>query len=102
MESVVKNLLSMVEFPEGGILSRVLVKSSHSQHTLFCLAKGTEISEHTSTREASVLVLQGTGLIVINDQEIALQAGTFIFMPAHTPHAVKAEEDVAFLLSLSG
>src|SRR3989338_2795821 len=100
MASVIKNLNDIMEFPAGGVLSKVLVKTKKSNHTLFCLSKGTDISEHTSTKEGSVTVLTGRGTFVLNGKNIKLEHGVFIFMPANSPHSLSADEDLALLLSL--
>ena len=98
----VKNLFQTMEFPKEGIFSTVLAKTESSNHTLMCLAKGADISEHTSTREGSVTVLKGKGTFVLNGKEIKLEPGVFIFMPKNAPHSLSADEDLAFLLSLAG
>jgi quercetin dioxygenase-like cupin family protein len=79
----------------------VLVKDNFCQYTLFCLAATTEISEHTSARNATVHVIEGRGILTLSGQDIALEPGVFVFMPANAPHALKAEENLAFLLTLS-
>ena len=99
--SFVANLQDLIEYPSSGILSKVLVKDNHSQHNLFCLAAGTEISEHTSTRNALITVVEGTGTLNLEGKNIVLIPGVFIFMPANAPHAVQAEENLSFTLTLS-
>ncbi|OGX27681.1 MAG: cupin [Omnitrophica WOR_2 bacterium RIFCSPHIGHO2_01_FULL_49_10] len=101
-DPVVKDLVGMMEFPKEGVFSKVLVKSEVSNHTLMCLAKGSDISEHTSTREAAVTVLKGKGTFVLNGENIKMEPGVFIFMPKDAPHSLSANEDLAILLSLSG
>lgn len=101
-KSTVKNLFEAMEFPKEGVFSKVLAKGEISNHTLMCLAKGTDISEHTSTREAAVTVLKGKGTFVLCGKKIKLEPGVFIFMPKNAPHALRAEENLTFLLSLSG
>jgi nitric oxide dioxygenase len=102
VKSTVKNLEELMEFPKEGIFSTVLAKGGISNHTLMCLKKGTEISEHTSTREAAVTVLKGKGTFVLNGKKIGMRPGVFIFMPKNAPHSLKANGDLAILLSLSG
>ena len=102
VKSTVKNLEELMEFPKEGIFSTVLVKGEVSNHTLMCLKKGTEISEHTSTREAAVTVLKDKGTFILNGKTIGMRPGIFIFMPKNAPHSLKANEDLAILLSLSG
>ena len=102
IKSAVKDLQGLMEFPREGVFSKVLVKGDVSNHTLMCLAKGTDISEHTSTREAAVTVLKGKGVFVLNGKKIKMKQGVFIFMPKAAPHSLRADEDLAILLSLSG
>jgi quercetin dioxygenase-like cupin family protein len=90
-----------IEYAETGVLSKVLLKLPYCHYTLFCLAKGTDISEHTSTRNAVVQVLEGRGILTLNGEDIELTPGVFVFMPANAPHALKAPENLAFLLTLS-
>lgn len=101
-KSEVKNLYETMEFPREGVFSKVLAKGDVSNHTLMCLAKGTDISEHASTREAAVTVIKGKGNLVLDGKKIKMEPGVFIFMPKDAPHSLRADEDLAFLLSLSG
>jgi len=98
----VKDTEALAVYRKEGIFSTVLAKGITSNHTLLCLAGETDISEHTSTREAAVTVLKGRGVFTLNGREIAMKPGIFIFMPRNAPHALRADEDLAILLSLSG
>jgi nitric oxide dioxygenase len=91
----------LIEYPTSGILSKVLLKDNNSQYTLFCLAEGTEIDEHTSTRNAVINVVEGTGNLKLEGKDIALAPGGFVFMPANAPHALRAKTNLAFVLILS-
>ena len=90
-----------IEYPDAGILSKILWKNDDCQYSLFCLAAATEISEHTSTRNATVQILEGTGSLILNGETISLVPGLFIFMAANAPHAVSADSNLAFMLTLS-
>lgn len=94
-------LKDKIEYAETGVLSKVLLKVPYCQYTLFCLASGTDIAEHTSTRNATLLVIEGQGTLTLEGQDIALEAGVLVFMPANAPHALKAAANLAFLLTLS-
>ena len=102
IKSMIKDLEKIMEFPKEGIFSKVLVKTGISNHTLMCLAKGSDISRHTSTREAAVTVLKGEGIFVLNGNKIKMRPGVFIFMPKNAPHSLSATKNLAILLSLSG
>ncbi|MCU0551212.1 MAG: cupin domain-containing protein [Leptolyngbya sp. Prado105] len=99
--SLITQLSDKIEYAETGILSKVLLKTSSCQYTLFCLAAGTDIAEHTSTRDAVVQVIEGQGTLTLDGQEISLHPGVFVFMPANAPHALTAPANLAFLLTLS-
>lgn len=101
-KSVVKDIDELMEFPKEGIFSTVLADGEVSNHTLMCLGKGADISEHTSTREAVVTVLRGRGTFVLRGRPIRMKPGMFIFMPKGAPHSLKADENLAILLSLAG
>jgi nitric oxide dioxygenase len=94
-------LNTLIEYPETGILSKIFVKDANSQQNLFCLAAGTTLEEHTSARNATVMVLEGEGTLTLNGEEIALKPGVVVYMPAHAPHALEANTNLAFWLTLS-
>jgi nitric oxide dioxygenase len=99
--SFTANLQDLIEYPTSGILSKVLFKDKNIQYSLFCLAAGTDIDEHTSTRNAVITVVEGTGNLNLEGKNIALAPGIFVIMPANAPHAVEAKENLAFVLTLS-
>ncbi len=90
-----------IKFSKGGIVSKVITEGKESEISLFCMAKGTAMSEHTSGREATVLVLKGKGIFNLAGKDITLAPGVLVFMPARTKHSLKAEENMAFLLYLA-
>lgn len=96
-----KDLTSLMQFPKEGVFSTVLSKSDNHNHTLMCLAAGTDIDEHTSTKKGVVVVLKGKGLFTLFDQEIEMKPGVFIEMPKDAPHKLRADEDLAIVLLLT-
>jgi len=95
-----KNIKQMIEYPEKGILSKEVIKQEKIDATLFCMAKGTEIDEHTSTKPGFVYVVEGKGIFILEGKKIEMKPGVFIFMEANKVHKLKAEENTAFLLVL--
>ena len=96
-----KNIKEMIEYPEQGILSKEIVKSEEADIGLFCMAKGTNISEHTSTKPGFVYVVEGKGIFNLGGKDIEMKEGVIIFMDANQAHSLKAEENTAFLLALN-
>lgn len=100
-EGFFKDLNNEMEFPKEGVFSKVLKKSDNYNYTLMCLSGGTDIDEHTSTKNGVVQVLKGNGIFTLEDEEIEMKPGVFIFMPANAVHKLKAKEDLAILLLLT-
>ena len=99
--SFVTQLREQIEYRDTGTFNKVLLKDQACQYTLLCLAPNTEISEHKSTRNATVNVIEGRGLLTLSGQDIALETGVFVFIPANAPHSLRSEDKLAFLLTLS-
>lgn len=97
-----KEMGKFIEYPAEGILSKELVKTDENNVTLFCMAKGTEMSEHTSTKEGFVFVVEGKGTFTLEGEDIVMLPGVFIFMKRNAVHSLKAQENTAFILSLHG
>lgn len=101
METSWKNAAELIEYPAGGVISRVLLKTDRSDATLFCLAKGTDISEHTSTRAGFVYVIEGKGVFNLAGEDIIMKPGVIIFMAENAVHSLKADDNTSFILALS-
>lgn len=95
------NLKDAIQFPEGGVFSKELIKTPSFHYTVMCLSSGTSIDTHTSSKNGGVLVLEGNGVFLLEDKEIKLEPGVFIFMPANAKHSLKADKNLAILLSLT-
>jgi quercetin dioxygenase-like cupin family protein len=94
-------LPGLVQFAEAGIVSKTLFAGQALRVVLFSLAKGQELTEHTSSRRAFVQILSGGCRFLFNGSWTDLRAGDLLHMPPGHLHAVKAVEgDCAFLLTL--
>jgi len=90
----------MIEYPKEGIISKVISKKNKKEVTLFSMAAGTEISEHTSTKEGIVYVIEGKGIFTLRGEKIKMEPGVIIFMDKNAAHSLAAEENLSFLLVL--
>ena len=95
-----KNILGMIEYPREGILSKEILKNDKVDIGLFCMAKGTEMSNHTSVRPAFVQVVEGDGIFNLEGKNIEMKPGVVISMEAGAVHGLKAVENTAFVLGL--
>ncbi len=95
-----KNLKEEISYPEQGILSKVITKENGINVTLFCMSKGTDMTEHTSTKEATVYVIEGDGTFMLEGKAIPMTEGVFIRMEKDARHSLKANENTTFILTL--
>jgi len=94
------NIKDMIEYPKEGVLSKEIIRTRKNNVSLFCMAKGTEIGEHTSTKQGFIYVVEGRGIFNLEGKSIKMLPGVFIFMKENAVHSLKAEENTAFILSL--
>ena len=95
------NIKDLIEYSKSGILSKELVRDENFNLTLFCMAKGSEMTEHTSTKQGTVFVLEGDGVFLLEGKKIAMKAGALIYMQKNAKHSLKAKKNTSFLLSLT-
>jgi quercetin dioxygenase-like cupin family protein len=100
VDDKVNDLNKLIEYSKDGILSKVLIKSEKNNVTLFCMAAGTEMTEHTSTKEGTVHVVEGKGVFTLEGEKIAMIPNILIHMEKNAVHSLKAEENTTFILSL--
>ncbi|BDA67322.1 hypothetical protein RIVM261_026180 [Rivularia sp. IAM M-261] len=95
-------LQDQCEYPSNQVFSKVLFKDNNSQHNLICIATGMSMAEHSTNRNAIITVISGKGTLVLEGEPVILEPGVFVSMPSGTRHALKSEENLAFLLIFSG
>ncbi len=90
----------LVEYQDGSIVSRTILKQEGGNVTLFAFDAGQSLSEHTVPHDALVFVLDGAAEISISGRPHRLKAGELIVMPANEPHAVHAVERFKMALTM--
>ena len=89
-----------VEYSDGGIVSKTVIKKQTGNISLFSFAKGEALSEHTAPFDAMIQVVDGRGEIIIGGKSFFLETGQCIIMPANITHAVKAVERFKMVLTM--
>jgi len=96
----VQSLGELLQYHEGAIVSRVLLKNTGGTVTLFAFDEGEGLSEHTAPFEALVFVLDGESEVQIAGEVYRVKSGETITLPASIPHAVKAATRFKMLLTM--
>jgi quercetin dioxygenase-like cupin family protein len=94
------DLASEMTPPEDGTLSRTLLQDEHLKAVLFGFGAGQELSEHTAATPAIMHFVRGEADVTLGADAMSATAGTWIHMPPHLPHSIRAKTPVVMLLLL--
>jgi quercetin dioxygenase-like cupin family protein len=96
----VAKALELVNYQDGAVVSREIVKKSTGNVTVFAFDEGQGLSEHTAPFDALVQVVEGEAEISISGQAHRVLGGEMILMPAGQPHALKALKRFKMILTM--
>jgi len=88
-----------LNYQEGCIVSRDLIKNSNGGVSVFAFDKNQELSEHTVPFSALVHGLEGEGEILLSGQSHLVHAGEMIMLPSGQPHALKINQRFKMMLT---
>lgn len=94
------DLAQEAEPPADGILSRTLYQDERIKVVVFGFGQGQELSEHTASKPAMLLVVKGEATMGLGDDLKDAGAGTWVHMSAGLKHSIKAKTPVVLLLVL--
>lgn len=103
MENPIANptgLVDLVEYQDGSVVSRVLLRNEGGVMTLFAFAEGEGLTEHSTPHDATVQLLEGRLRLTIGEEEHLLVAGDILHLPAAVPHALHEGGPFKMLLTL--
>ncbi|MDP2301018.1 MAG: cupin domain-containing protein [Ignavibacteria bacterium] len=95
-----ESLIDAVNYQNGSIVSRQIVKKPNGNITLFAFSKGESLTEHTSPYEAVVYMVDGEMEITIGGNPFNVKGGEMIVMPPGIPHGLKATVNSKMLLTM--
>lgn len=99
-KGIILDLAQLIDYSEGGVVSKQILKSIPGNITLFSFYKGQGLSEHTAPFDAMVQIIEGKAQIRIGGKPFDLKAGETIIMPANISHALHATENFKMLLTM--
>ena len=100
LSAEVKPLVELMQYQDGAIVSRVLLKNKGGTVTLFAFDQGEALSEHTAPFEALVFVVDGEAEVEIAGKVYRVRAGETVTLPANIPHAVRATSRFKMVLTM--
>jgi quercetin dioxygenase-like cupin family protein len=94
-----------LEWLDGGTLAMLLDGAATDGQLMigrFDVAKGEAPPYHKHLREDEVfLLIKGTALVWVDDQEMELSEGGIVFLPKNIPHAYRITSERADLLMIN-
>lgn len=90
----------VVQYQEGSIVSRTIIDKDEGTVTLFAFDEGQRLSTHSAPFDALVQIVDGTGIITIDNKEFEIPAPGAIIMPANKPHSVAGKGQFKMVLTM--
>lgn len=100
LQAAAANVAAFVDYQEGAVVSREIVRKPTGTVTLFAFDEGQGLSEHTAPFDALVQVIEGEVEIAIAGQPHRLRGGEMILLPAQQPHALRAVTRYKMILTM--
>ncbi|MGF7117082.1 cupin domain-containing protein [Methanobacterium oryzae] len=100
LKSKVLKVEELIEYQEGSVVSREIIRKDTGTVTIFAFDKGEGLSEHTAPFDAMVQIVDGKAEITISGNKNVLEKGDMIIMPANEPHALTALEKYKMVLTM--
>ncbi len=99
-KSKVFSFSESIDYSDGGIVSKTVLKKQTGNISLFSFDKGEALSEHTAPFDALIQVVDGKGEVIIGGKPFLLGKGECIIIPANIPHSVNAAEKFKMVLTM--
>ena len=96
----VLDLRQPVETPDDGIVSRAVYNDDDVRVVHFSFASGQQLSDHTAPVPVALEIIEGEATITLDREVVEGRPGTWIHLPANTPHSVVAKSPLVLLLTL--
>ena len=90
----------LVDYTEGGVVSKELVHSNAGSVTLFSFDAGQGLSQHTAPFDAFIQVVDGEMVLNIEGTDHPIKAGESFIIPSGALHSVKAEQRFKMIITM--
>lgn len=90
--------LAKVGHPTEHIQGRAVFTDEHLKVIVFPFDAGQTLDEHTAPHPAMLHFVEGEAEVMLGDDAVEAQAGTWIHMPPELPHSIHARTPVVMML----
>ena len=95
----VEKLIDSVNYQNGSIVSKQIIKKPNGNITLFAFDKDESLTEHSSPFEAVVYMVDGE-MEIIGGNPYIVKAGEILVLPPDVPHGLTAKVKSKMLLTM--
>lgn len=95
-----RQLIDLVDYQDGSVVSRVLFRNTGGVMTVFAFAEGQGLTEHSSPHDAVVQILEGDVSITVGGDGYHVVEGEALHLPASVPHALQGGAPFKMLLTI--
>lgn len=90
----------LIDYTEGGVVSKELVHSQAGSVTLFSFDTGQQLSEHFAPYDALIQVVDGEMVLNVEGTDHHIKAGESFVIPSGARHAVRAEQPFKMIITM--
>ena len=90
----------LVSYQEGSIVSRTIIDKKEGTVTVFAFDEGQRLSTHSAPFDALLQIVEGVGVIQIEEEVFEIDAPGAIIMPANKPHSVAGKGQFKMALTM--
>ena len=94
------NANELVNYTEGGVVSKELIHNNAGSVTLFSFDAGQGLSQHTAPFDAFIQVIDGEMVLNVEGIDNHIKAGESFIIPAGVLHSVKAEQRFKMIITM--
>lgn len=90
----------MIDYAEGGVVSKELIHNDAGSVTLFSFDAGQELSEHTAPFDALLQVVEGEMELSVEGKVNVVKAGQAFVIPNGARHSVSAAKPFKMIITM--
>ena len=94
------NARELIDYAEGGVVSKEIVHSKAGSITLFSFDKGQGLSEHLAPFDALIQVTDGEAELMVDHKDFVVKAGESYVIPSGAVHALHAGKRFKMMLTM--
>ena len=90
----------MIDYAEGGVVSKELIHNDAGSVTLFSFDAGQQLSEHTAPFDALLQVVEGEMELSVEGRVNVVKAGEAFVIPNGARHSVSAAKPFKMIITM--